>query len=133
MKKIHFLTGTILGLLLTAATPLTSFAVEQADFDLETTKDLYDLCVVKADNPNYLPAHWACKAFIKGAVQYHDGVSDKDHLARLICYPEATTIEDGQAAFATWAAANQNNTKYMKELPVIGLVRALSAKYPCSK
>ena len=133
MKKGPFLSGAILGLLLTAATPLTTFAVEEMDFHLKTTRDLYDLCSVKADNPNYLPAHWACKGFIEGAVQYHDGVSDTKNLNRLICYPPTATISDGKAAFIAWGTKNLNNTEYMGEIPVVGLVRALSAEYPCSK
>ncbi len=133
MQKRPFINGAILGLLLTAATPLTTFAVEETDFFMNTTRDLYDLCAVKVDDPNYLPAHWACKGFIEGAVQYHDGVSDQKNLKRLICYSETATISDGKAAFVAWGAANLNNTVYMKELPVLGLVRALSAKYPCTE
>ena len=133
MKKRTYLSGAILCLVLTVATPLTTFAIEETDFFMNTTRDLYDLCAVKADDPNYLPAHWACKGFIEGAVQYHDGVSDQKHLKRLICYSETATISDGKAAFVAWGAANLNNTVYMKELPVLGLVRALSAKYPCAE
>ena len=133
MKKRPFLSGAILGLLLTAAAPLTTFAVEETDFNMNTTRDLYDLCSVKDTDPNYLPAHWACKGFIEGAVQYHDGVSHKKQLKRLICYQETATISDGKAAFVAWGTKNLNNTEYMDEFPVIGLVRALSAKYPCSK
>jgi len=133
MKTRHVLTGAILGLLLTAATPLTTFAVEEGDFDLKTTRNLYNLCSVKADDPNYLHAHGTCKGFIKGVVQYHDGVSHKKQLKRLICYPETTTISDGIAAFVAWGGANLNNTKEMNGIPVVGLVRALSAKYPCTK
>jgi len=133
MQKKPLLSGAILGLLLTAAMPLTTFAVEEMDFDLKTTRNLYNLCSVKADDPNYLHAHGACKGFIKGAVQYHDGISDKKHLKRLICYPETATISDGIAAFVAWGGANLNNTKEMNGIPVVGLVRALSAKYPCAK
>ena len=96
MKKRPFLSGAILGLLLAAATPLSTFAVEETDFNMNTTRDLYDLCSVKDDNPNYLPAHWACRGFLEGAVQYHDGVSDQEHLKRLICYPATATIADGK-------------------------------------
>jgi hypothetical protein len=133
MQKRPFISGAILGLLLTVAIPLTTLAVEEANFDLETTADLYALCSVKADNPDYLPSHWACKGFIEGAVQYHDGVSDQTHLKRLICYPETATISDGKASFVAWGTENLDNTEYMNEIPVIGLVRALSAKYPCSE
>ena len=133
MHKTAYLSGAILCLVLTVATPLTTFAIEETDFFMNTTRDLYDLCSVKADDPNYLPAHWACQGFIQGAVQYHDGISDKKNLKRLICYPETTTISDGKTAFVAWGGANLNNTKEMNVIPVVGLVRALSAKYPCPK
>ncbi len=133
MKMRPFLSGAILGLLLTAAMPLTTLAVEGQDFDLKTTRNLYDLCSVKSDDPNFLHAYGACKGFIQGTVQYHDGISDKKNLKRLICYSETTTIADGITAFVAWGAANLNNTKEMNGTPVIGLVHALAAKYPCAK
>jgi hypothetical protein len=30
-----------------------------------------------------------------------------------------------------WAEANKDNAKLMGEQPVVGVVRALAAKYPC--
>ncbi|NOQ45635.1 MAG: hypothetical protein GQ559_03025 [Desulfobulbaceae bacterium] len=133
MKKRRLLSGAILGLLFTAAMPLSAEAVEEADFKFNSTRDLYDLCSVKADDPNFIPANWACRGFLEGAVQYHDGVCDEEHLKRLICYQPTTTISDGIAVFISWGENNLNNTEYMNELPVIGVVRALSEKYPCAE
>lgn len=130
MEKRRVLSGAIF-LLLVAAMPLSAGAVEESDFKFKTSRDLYDLCSVMDDDPNFLPAHWACRGFIEGTVQYHDGVSDKEHLKRLICYPPTATIADGKAAFITWGKNNLNNTEYMNEYPVLGVVRALSQKYPC--
>jgi hypothetical protein len=77
-------------------------------------------------------ASFACRGFIEGAVQYHDAVSDRKHLKRLICYPQTATVADGRAAFVAWAQRNLGNRKAMEEVPVIGLVRALADKYPCN-
>jgi hypothetical protein len=78
-----------------------------------------------------VPASFACRAFIEATVQYHDAVSDRRKMRRLICYPENATIADGRRAFLSWAEANKDNGERMAELPVVGLVRALAARYPC--
>lgn len=124
--------GSALCLLLTGAMPFSADAADEANFKFNTTRDLYNLCSVKADAPDVVAAHWACRGFIEATVQYHDGISKKEQLKRLICYPETATISDGTAAFAGWAEKNLSNTEYMNELPVIGVVRALAGKYPCA-
>jgi hypothetical protein len=58
-------------------------------------------------------------------------VADRRQLKRLICYPATATISDGRAAVVAWAQRNAGNDTLMNELPVVGLVRALAAKYPC--
>jgi hypothetical protein len=44
---------------------------------------------------------------------------------------EAEPIEDGVAAFNTWTAAQHGDAKLLAEPPVVGLLRAFAAKYPC--
>jgi len=107
-------------------------AIENADFNFDTTEDLYAVCSTAPGTPEYVPASLACRAFIEATVQYHDEVSDRKHAKRLICYPGTATIEDGRRAFVAWGAAHAGDKKLMGEQPVIGLVRALAAKYPCS-
>jgi hypothetical protein len=106
-------------------------AVENDDIDLDTTDDLYQVCSVTSDAAEYIPASFACRGFIEGAVQYHDAVTDRKNLKRLICYPDIATIADGRKAFVAWAKKNASNKKLMEEMPVIGLVRGLANKYPC--
>jgi len=105
--------------------------VADEDFHFDTTSDLYQVCATPSDAPEYLVASFSCRAFIEATVQYHDAVSDQKRLKRLICYPKTATIADGRQAFLAWAKANQDNQTWMNEQPVIGLVRALAAKYPC--
>jgi hypothetical protein len=106
-------------------------AVEDEDFNFDTTEDLYQVCSISADAPTYLTALIACRAFIEATVQYHDAVSDRKKMKRLICYPDNATVEQGRIAFVAWAQANAGNAEAMAEMPVVGLVRALAAKYPC--
>lgn len=105
--------------------------VGEADFSLETTKDLYELCSAPTDHSDYVPAIYSCRSFLEATVQYHDAVSDGKTLKRLICYPPTANLEDARVAFVAWAEANARNKALMKEMPVMGVVRALEEKYPC--
>jgi hypothetical protein len=114
---------------LLSSTPL--LAVEDEDFGFDTTEDLYMICSTPSDAAEAVPASFACRAFIEATVQYHDEVSNRRNLKRLICYPATATVADGRQAFVSWAEANKDNAKLMNEQPVVGLVRALAAAYPC--
>jgi hypothetical protein len=106
-------------------------AIDQSDFRFDTTSDLAAVCSVTADAAEYALANQACRAFIEAAVQYHDEISNRKKMKRLVCYPSNATIEDGKAAFVAWAGTHTADQKLMGELPVIGLIRALAVKYPC--
>jgi len=106
-------------------------AVENADFRFDTTKGLYSVCAVPADAAEYPLARQACRAFIEAVAQYHDAVSKPGKLKRLVCFPPNATIEDGVTAFNAWAAAKAGDAQAMGAPPVLGLLRALAAKYPC--
>ena len=106
-------------------------AVDDTNFRFDKTSDLAAVCSVAADAAEYALANQACRAFIEAAVQYHDEVSNRKKMKRLVCYPSNATIEDGKAVFVAWAAANASNQKLMNEVPVIGLMRSLNGKFPC--
>lgn len=106
--------------------------VQESDFSLETTRDLYDICSSAEGSDKHIPAIYACRGFMEGAVQYHDAVSERKDAKRLICYPPTATLADARTTFTAWAEDNADDAKLMGEAPVVGLVRALSAKYPCS-
>jgi hypothetical protein len=116
-----------------AALSLSAQAAPVTDehFDFDTTADLYRVCATPSDAPEYTVASFSCRAFIEATVQYHDSVSGKRQMKPLVCYPSGTNIADGRSTFVSWAEANQNNQRLMGELPVVGVVRALAAKYPC--
>mgnify|MGYP003572839439 CR=1 FL=1 len=116
-----------------AAVALPVAAVEDDDLRFDTTDDLYAVCGVPTNAPEFPLANQACRAFIEAAVQYHDAVSDRKNMKRLICYPKSATIQDGKDAFIAWARKNAGNKKRMGEVPVVGLVRALADKFPCKQ
>jgi len=117
---------------LTAAVGAQSaLAVEDEDINFDTTEDLLKVCSVPPGTAEHVVTSFACRGFIEGAVQYHDAVSDRKNLKRLICYPKTATVEDGRAAFVAWAKSRAGDATLMNEVPVVGLVRALADKYPC--
>jgi len=124
----HSILGTAVA---TAFLAQSAVAVQDEDVNFDTTEDLYQVCSVEPDQPEYIAASFACRGFIEGAVQYHDEVAKRKKLKRLICYPKGATVADGRAVFVAWAKGHANDKKLMDELPVIGLVRALADKYPC--
>lgn len=108
-------------------------AFDDRSFRFDTTSNLYEVCSVSQDEAAYPMANQACRAFIEASAQYHDQISTRTKLKRLICYPKTATIEEGKQAFISWANTHSDDPKLMGEQPVVGLVRALAAKYPCAK
>jgi hypothetical protein len=129
-NKVHALLGSAI---VVALSVQSAAAVQDEDLNFDTTEDLFQVCSVEPGAAENVPATFACRAFIESAVQYHDEVTGRKNLKRLICYPSSATIEDGRVAFVVWAKKNANDTKLMQEVPVVGLVRALAEKYPCKK
>jgi Rap1a immunity proteins len=107
-------------------------AMDESYFVLKTTQDLYVVCTTPADDPLRREAINFCQGFLLGAVSYHDAVTDREHLKRLICYPQTVTRGEGIQAFIDWAASHQGDKTFMDEPPVYGAVRGLAAKWPCT-
>jgi len=131
MNLKRFFAAALGAAALVGASMQPATAVEDDDLRFDTTDDLYAVCAVTASAAEYPVANQACRAFIEAAVQYHDAVSDRKNLKRLICYPKSATIQDGKDAFVAWAKKNLGEKNRRKEIPVVGLVKALAAKYPC--
>jgi hypothetical protein len=120
-----------LGIALLGVWPSLLHAMDTSALSLKTTEDLYRVCTVAPDDPLRREALDFCEGFLLGAVNYHDAVSDRQHLRRLICYPQTATREQGIQAFVEWAAAHQQDGKFMSDPAVVGVVRGLAAKWPC--
>ena len=111
--------------------PGLAHALDFSSFSLKTTEDLYRVCSDAADDPLHREALDFCEGFLLGAVSYHDAISDRRHLKRLICYPETATRDQGIEAFVEWAQAHREDRKFMSDPPVMGMVRGLAARWPC--
>lgn len=133
MKKQTLLKSLTLSACALALAAMPASALEKEDFDFLNTQHLYNLCSTSPDHGDYASAIYACRGFIEGAVQYHDGIKGTHNIKEIVCAPKGTTVEEGRIAFVAWAESNMQDTALMKELPVEGLVRALSTTYPCEK
>jgi hypothetical protein len=109
----------------------TVSALDDNSFSYKTTKDLIEVCSVGPEASNHEAAAFACRAFIVATVQYHDAVSDRKKMKRLICYPQGATVAQARDALLAWGKKNAGDAKRMNELPVVGLVRALAEASPC--
>jgi hypothetical protein len=123
--------AVVVGIVVMALSPGFARATDKADFDLKTTEDLYRVCSVGPSDPLREEALNFCEGFLLGVVSYHDEITDRKNLKRLICYPPTATRDQGIQAFNDWAARHQQDEKFMSDPPVVGAVRGLAAKWPC--
>ena len=97
------------GMALIALLSQQATAVQASNSDTYDVRELYNTGSVAPNSAEYTKASAGCLGFIGGAVQYHDAVSDRKHLKRLICYPKGATVTDGRAAFVEWGKKNRAN------------------------
>jgi hypothetical protein len=120
-----------LGFAALALWPVFAQAVETQNFTLKTTQDLYQVCATAPDDPLRREAIEFCEGYLLGVVSYHDAIVDREHLKPFICYPATATRDQGVQAFIDWAAAHNQDQKFMNDPPVVGAVRGLASKWPC--
>ena len=123
--------AVLLGVAAIGLAPGLAQAVDSSSLTLRTTQDLYRVCTVPSTDELHQEAINLCEGFLAGAVSYHDAVTDRHHLKRLICYPQDVTRDQGTQAFIAWAGAHQQDQKFMSDPAVYGVVRGLASKWPC--
>lgn len=101
------------------------------DFSVVNTMDLLFLCTLPDDDPLHSEAMNYCLAYLDGVVDYHDVLTEHERMNRLICYPNTATLEQGVLVFIDWAEEKQSDEGLMGEPPIMGVVRALAAEWPC--
>jgi hypothetical protein len=110
---------------------LAGAAVTDEDFVLSTTQNLVNLCSVAPSDPRAKEAIQMCEGYMLGAYHYYLATNSGKGDMRLVCMPNPTPSRNDVAAmFVEWAKANP---QYMKESPVDGEFRFMSARWPCKK
>ncbi len=117
-----------LALVLFMVTPAVVLAVDSVDFEVQTTKNLLNLCTVAPQDELYAEAINFCHGYLIGAYHYHH-VSKKGEAQ--VCVPEPQPSRNAMIGkFISWA---ESHPQYNKELPVETEFRFLMETWPCSK
>jgi hypothetical protein len=119
----------ILFLLLAFLVPGIAGAIEKQDFQVETTEDFLDLCVVPLDHPYYVAAVHFAHGYLVGAYSYYEAQSTGPKGDKFVCLPEQLpSRNDVVEMFVKWAKAHP---QYSKERAVNTIFRFLAEKWPC--
>ena len=105
-------------------------AAQLKDFELNTTRELLDLCDVNPGEQYYVPAIHYCIGFFTGAIHYHDAIVGPE-MKPLVCDPPTTTREDAIREFVAWGQRNSDNYDDMSKVPLAGVIKALATRWPC--
>jgi len=123
--------ATVLVLALTPSVAVAADgSVDMEDMDITTTRDLYNLCAAKPNDPLVLEAAFLCLGFVAGVVNYHTAVT-KPGTEPMSCAPAGTTRQQFVDKFVAWGQANDANAELMSELAVNGMARTAMEAWPC--
>lgn len=100
------------------------------DYELDTAKDLYDVCTVPSSNADHNVAKAFCVGFFEGGIHLHDTLEVADDFAAIFCAPDDTSRKEVVDVFVAFAQANP---QYHSEAPMDAVFRALVNKWPCDK
>jgi len=125
MKRLLALAAVIATL-----SPAAALAVDQDDFVVDSTEDLYQLCTALDNDPYALDAKLYCLGYFSGAIDYHNSVVGPDFPA-IVCAPSGTTRDDVIAVFSAWVKAREADQVVMNSPPVVSALSAAMEAWPC--
>ena len=104
-------------------------AVKQADFKVDTTRQLLNLCAATPDDPFYNHAMNFCHGYLVGAYHYYAAAHGGERGPKLVCFSDpAPTRTEAINMFVNWA---KEHPQYWQEKPVDAEFRFLTEKWPC--
>jgi hypothetical protein len=116
---------------LLALAPFAGQAATEANFGVNTTADLVELCDAKPDSATGIAAVNFCHGFAQGAVIVEMQNQGTSWDRKLFCLPNPLpTRNETLRDFIQWARTSQDR---MIEAPTNSLVRFLSERFPCAK
>jgi hypothetical protein len=101
------------------------------DFQVNTTKDLIDLCTALPEEPLASQAIHFCHGYLVGAYHYYAASVAGPNGVSLVCPPEPRpSRNDTIARFVAWV---KDHPQYWNELPVETEFRFLTEIWPCER
>lgn len=120
--------ATVAFALATAAAGTTAGAQEIEDFRVRDTGSLAQLCGTAETSALYAEARQFCYGYIAGAATVYREMVAAGAMQRAACPKTEPTVEEMRAAFTGWVGRNPSARA---EDAGDGLLRAISAAYPC--
>jgi hypothetical protein len=116
--------------LLAATLPLPSLAeLSVASFDLQSARNLVDLCAVADDHPMAEAARGFCYGYLSGAGHYHRAVKAGADAQPLFCLPDRKLSRTEAAQlYVDWG---RSHPEHLDEAPIDNLMRFAVATWPC--
>jgi hypothetical protein len=119
----------ILLLLAVILIPGIAGAVNEKDFEIQTTENIINLCTAAPEDPLYHQAINFCHGFLVGAYRYYEAAGSGPGGLKLVCLPDPRPSRNETIdMFIEWAKAHP---QHMKETPVETEFRFLMEKWPC--
>ena len=123
------LIGLILATLMVGPSLAGEIGVE--DFQVKTTKDLFDLCAAPDSEPLASQALHFCHGYLVGAFHYYAASVSGPNGLPLVCPPDPRpSRNDTIAMFVQWV---KDRPQYWDELPVETEFRFLIEIWPCER
>ncbi len=120
---------TVVATLVFASVQAASVSTE--DFKVRTTGDLVKLCSASTKDPAYSAARGFCLGYLDAAHDYHAALTAGGEFDPIACPGPDVTRDQVVEALVAWA--NDNERKLGGEGAIHGVMRAVSAKWPCSR
>jgi hypothetical protein len=127
MRQVFFC--LILATLMTG--PCLAGEVSVEDFQVKTTKDLFDLCTAPDNEPLASHAIHFCHGYLVGAFHYYAASVAGPEGLPLVCPPDPRPYRNETIGmFIQWV---KDHPQYWDELPVETEFRFLIEKWPCER
>ncbi len=98
------------------------------DFQLNSAKELVEICTLESAHPDFQTAIGFCYGFITGGGHFHDALSNGPQFSRMVCTPKGITHDQVVKVFTTYT---QDNPQFLEEPAMDVLFRAAVAEWPC--
>lgn len=98
------------------------------DYQLDSAKDLYDVCTVPPSHSDHAVAKAFCVGYFEGGIHLHDALAADEDFPMIACPPDSTTRKEMVEVFVKYIKANP---QYHAELPMDAVFRAVVNRWPC--